>query len=195
MFRYGTVFSCKIRMRRSLTLIEVMVAVAIFSILSVSLFYLLRTGLFVRERIEQDQANVHNLYLNVEKVGRELRNIISFKNEETGFKGDAQHLEFYALVFDYVGEQSNVVCTEYGYKEKMLTKTLKDPLNAEVVKTFDVLENVENVTFYYFDSQAEEWKDSWENKKVLPHSIRISVMYTNSQGKSTTLDKYVSLYR
>ena len=182
-------------MRKSLTLIEVMVAMTIFSILSVSLFYLLRTGIFVRERIEQEQSNVHNLYLNVEKVGKELRNIISFKSEEIGFKGDAQNLEFYALVFDYAGGQAKVVRTSYEYKEKALTKTLKNPLTGDVLKTFNVLEDVGKVMFFYFDSQADEWKDSWDNNEVIPCGVKISITYTNAQGKNAVLDKYVSIYR
>ncbi|MFQ5680785.1 MAG: type II secretion system protein J, partial [Candidatus Omnitrophota bacterium] len=92
--------SAKIKML-GLSLIEVMVAVTIFSFLSVSLYMLLRTGIFVRKRLSVDGRNREKSYLVLERVSRELRNAVKFTNRETGFFGKGDSLKFYALTFDY----------------------------------------------------------------------------------------------
>ena len=66
------------RMNKGLTLIEMLVAVTIFSVLSVSMYLLLNTGISVRKKIESSGAQILNINLKLDKLSQEIRNIVFF---------------------------------------------------------------------------------------------------------------------
>ncbi|UCC96216.1 MAG: prepilin-type N-terminal cleavage/methylation domain-containing protein [Candidatus Omnitrophota bacterium] len=186
-------------MKRSLTLIEVLVAVAIFASLSISLYLLLRSGIRVRNKIESQQATFQNIYLRLERTAQELRNVIFFKKNDSGFKEleEKEMLEFYTLIFDYSTETPRLLHITYSFQEGTLTKTIKEPFGEESLRSFHVIENVESFHFSYFDEKniEEPWQEKWENIKRLPQGIKMQLIYKDERGKLSSLNKYVFLHR
>jgi len=61
------------RMNKGLTLIEMLAAVTIFSVLSVSMYLLLNTGISVRKKIESRGAQILNINLKLDKLSQEIK--------------------------------------------------------------------------------------------------------------------------
>ena len=177
---------------KSLTLIETMVAATVFSIMSVSLFFFLRSGILLRKKIELGQLTTQGIYLNLERIAQELRNTISFRSQESGFKGEAGKIEFYSLLFDYSVNQPKILHIAYNFEEEeVLTKTVYSPFKDDTLRTFDFFEKVEKVSFYYFDSKTDKWHNEWQEAQRLPQGVKIELVYKDENGKEFNLDKYV----
>lgn len=181
--------------RAGLTLVEVMVAVTIFAVLSVSLCFLLRTGIFVRKKVDLEQSVAQNMYLRLEKIARELRNIISFYDADTGFKGGGRGMELYSLLFDYAAQSPEILHITYNFEDTALSRTVEHPLTMKTIRSFDFIEGLESLDFYYFNIDNGQWEDSWDDKESLPRGVKIELTYKNDKGKVSSLDKYVFIHR
>jgi type II secretion system protein J len=186
------------------TFIEVIVAVALFSFLSVSLYLLLRTGIFVRRKVQSQQQAAQNIYLNLEKLASEVRNVVFFKEKDSGFKGSSEDgqvfLEFYTILFDYLKNQPQVSLVRYKFNvfDKVLYKTIRIPFceDDSCEKSFRAIENVDNFAISYFgaagDSQAT---GEWDGSEKLPQGLKIELVYKDSKGRPAILTKHVFIYR
>lgn len=185
-------------MRKSLTLIEVLVAVTIFSFISVSLYSLLHTGIKVRKKLTVDQKTFSDIYLRLEMLGHELRNIISFFPGQIQLNGDKESMDFYTLKFDYLTNTPKISNIIYEFKEGILTKTVKAPFKDEPETVFNFIEDLEQVNFYYFNPESEEgqkWQNSWEEVDSFPQGVKVEVIFTKEQGKKDYLEKYIFIDR
>jgi prepilin-type N-terminal cleavage/methylation domain-containing protein len=181
--------------KKGLSLMEVLVAVTIFSFTLLALFLLLRTGIFVRDKIEIKQTRLLNTYLSLENIAKELRNSVSFYDEDTGFKAAAGILEFYSVAFDYSVDSSQVSYISYSFSDGELLKTVKDPLTMEIVKEFNFLEDLESANFFYFNIDTQEWQDNWDDIETLPYGVKLELSYKEKNGEVLTLDKYARIQR
>ena len=190
-------------MRKALSLIEVLVAVTIFSALSVSMYMFLHTGIRVREKIETQSSYLQGMYLNLETLAKELRNSIIFKPEDEAspvFRGDHEYMEFHTVTFDYAAGIPKISKLTYRFQDGALVKTIGDPLKEEVTGPFVFIEGLERAAFYYFDEKEveedSEWKKDWSDyQDRFPRGIRLELTYADKKGKETTLNKYVFIYR
>ena len=48
------------------------------------------------------------MYVNLERIAHEVRNSVMFTQDDSGFKGSAAALEFYAVLFDYAADAPNI---------------------------------------------------------------------------------------
>ncbi len=174
---------------------EVLVAVTIFSFTLLVLFLLLRTGIFVRDKIENKQSRLLNTYLSLENIAKELRNSVAFYDEDIGFKAAAGILEFYSIVFDYSVDSPQVSHISYTFTDGKLSKMVKDPLEMEIVKEFNLLEDLESVNFLYFNIDTQEWQDNWDDAETLPYGVKLELSYKEKNGEVLVLDKYARIQR
>ncbi len=192
-------------MNKALTLIEVLVAVAIFSALSVSLYMFLRTGIQVREKIDVEQAFLQDMYLKLDRLAQELRNRVSFKNDDPGFpviRGDQESLEFYSLGFDYVADVPKILHITYSFSDKALKKSIDEPYRDASLKSYVFMEDLERIEFYYYDDaeidEAQRYKQTWprseDESDIAPAGIRFELVYKDKKGKENILSKYIFLY-
>jgi len=191
-------------MKKGLTLIEVMVAASIFSFISLSLFLLLRTGIFVRKRIENKLTAHQSISINLERAATELRNAVFFRQAQSGFKGYEDEdtseniLEFYTLLFDYPKNRPLVSMIVYRFnKDKgVLYKTVRKPFSrSSEEKKFEYLENLQDFKLSYFDETLSPL-EQWQVKDKLPKGIKIELAYKqDDNGAVAVLSKCVYIYR
>ena len=179
-------------MKKSLTLIEVMVAALIFAILALSLYSLLKSASGIRNRLDTNDSFVCGSYLNLEVFSREIKNVIYFCRKNSGFKGQLKTLEFYTQNFDYANAAGYVAQITYMFKNGILEKSIIRPFGAEV-KTFSFIENLNDIGFYYFNGATLEWQETWEDIKVLPKGLKIELAYKDKDKQLKKLTKYIWL--
>jgi len=179
-------------MKRSLTLIEVMVAALIFTVLALALYSLLKSGSGIRNRLDADDTFTCGGYLNLEAMAREVKNIIAFRQKDTGFVGQAQGLGFYTQSFDYSTGAGFVAQIGYAFKDGTLQKTITRPFTGNA-KTFDFMENLSDIEFSYFNGADLAWQQAWSDKMVLPKGVKIEIAYNSSGKQPVKLTKYIWL--
>ncbi len=183
----------------SLTLIEIMVAVTIFSVLSVSLYFLFRSGVSLRRKFEAGPGQIQSVYLNLDRMAQEMRNSIEWNAAESGFAGKNNGVEFYTVLFDYSENQPQVYHINYTFEDGVLLKKMVIPLqeSEDARKEFSYIDNVEHLEFSYQSSEADEPKGEWgqdEDKGVLPKKVNIDLKYSLPDDKSRIFSKKVFIY-
>lgn len=173
-------------------------ATTIFSLLVVSVSLLFRSGISVRKRIESEQETLSGVYLNLERIARELRNAVLFRRNDAGFLGDEKQIEFYTIFLDYHENSPKILRVNYRFEDQDLTRTLREPFQDDKEKPlsrFAFFEDVINLSFSFFDHQKQEWEDQWEDKGNLPSGIKIALAYRDGKGEVSHINKYVFMYR
>ena len=180
-------------MKKSFTLIEVLVAITIFAFLSVSFYALLRMGLTVRKRVEMGTVDSAAIYLRLERMAKEMRNNLFFKPEDSGFSGTSRSLSFYSVLFDYANDQPKVINITYNFEGDALRKSLK-PVFGEDCRSYDFIENLDDFVFSYYNPEDEQWQQAWNNKEVLPQAVKIELTCRDEQGSPADFSKHIFLH-
>ena len=184
-------------MKKALTLIEVLVAIVIFSFISVAIYSLLQTGISVRKRVILDQNAYQSTCLTLDRVAQELRNTIFFQKDTPALKGDSQEVQFYTIVFDYPTNAPKVLDITYTFQGGKLIKTINEPLDEDEVKEKKVvvLDNIKKFEFSYFGEaeETESWLDKWQADE-LPDGVKISLVYEDERQRQFDLNKYIFIY-
>ena len=89
--------------RRAFSLIELLIASAIFTVVAASIYTAFRTGMFgykkIQENIEVEQA-ARFIFA---RINLDLRNAFSYSSEKSGFTGFKEGMSFYSLSGTFSG--------------------------------------------------------------------------------------------
>lgn len=181
--------------KKALTLVEVLVASAIFSVLSLTLYLLLRSGISIREKIELQQTTLQRTYINCERISHEVRNAINFNNDNSGFEGSEKSFKFYTLLFDYASDYPKISHITYSFKNHILQKEVRRPFKEKPIRSFPYITNITKVSFEYFDSQVGTWETMWEEKNYLPRGVRINLTIQDEKGRTSSINKHIFIHQ
>ena len=181
--------------RPALTLVEVLVATALFMMLSASLCFLLRTALSVRKRITSDQRTLEAIYVKAELIAQEARSIIPFRKVDSGFRGEPDTVSFYTLCHASGRQIPDVVRLSYKFKDGSLAKTIRQAVSDDIIEEGIIIRNLKNVRFYYFNPADGVWCDRWDKLDELPQGMKISFIYTDTHGREFNAQKHIFMWR
>lgn len=182
-------------MKRAFTLIELLIVVAIFSIVSIAVYATFSSGLRVWRRAQDVNITERKDLLRIEKLSREIRQALNFKDID--FDGSKDKICFAEIV------DSEITRITYFFDadKKMLFRSvdkLADILAAKEEnetlesKPLPYLANIDKLSFsyLYFDLQKNSylWKEEWveEEQRNLPLAIKLE-MTVNKQSHATTI--------
>lgn len=173
------------------TLIEILIALFIFAIISVMLASSLRSVIDAFQRTEQkgDQLNVLRYTLLI--FSREITHAIDRPIKDNGGKdepaliGDNHHISFtYTGLANSFTKRSNLARSEYFYAENGLwrrTYPVLDRVNETKARDRLILSPVTEVRFEYWDDQGKSY-NQWKSTDALP--IGVSMTVTLQKGNS-----------
>jgi hypothetical protein len=178
--------------------VELLIAVALFSVVSVSVYFHLQTGVLLYTRAGRDLSSINDYRLCFEKIEKELHNIVPF--DEVEFKGEQDTLEFpaYVEVFKKGERCDDLYKVTYIFKNKSFFRILR-PLKQ---KAFDadneekavMISNVEGGAFeyaYVAPNGTVVWKNSWTPEvtepasMVVPYGVRLSFTPVAAESRSS----------
>lgn len=173
------------RKNKGFTFVEVLVTVAIFSLVAVCIYATAASGIKVWQRAKDIDLWQRKALLNLEKISQELRCCLDFSNLnfpdiEIGFSGKEDQLSFPILVGDDIAEITYVFKPQDGSisREQSLFKDILDEKGGVSSKK-RFLSSVKGLKFSYcfFDVEEEQykWKDAWSNEEGIPLSIKIEL--------------------
>jgi len=161
--------------RRNFTLIELVVAITIFSLIGVGVGSSFIYGMKLWRRIEKENFP-SKVILTFEKFSQDLFNSLKFPI--IGFEGEENILRFPALMRDFIVE----VAYEFNQSNNLLIRrerTLKDFLEEnQEFKENPILSLEElRLSYLYFDKDEQKymWKNSWKEEEGIPKGIKIEI--------------------
>ena len=172
------------------TLIEVLVALTLLSLLGIMLSDGLRFGVRAWERTREASSRVGD----VAAVQRFLRNRLEGPTRPEGFGGEAGRLRFEALwlaelgagAFHRFGVAHDAVAGSGG--ALVLSWEPADPLVApgsSLVGNRILLDGVEAAAVWYFgsadDDETPRWREDWPEGGTAPSLVRIDLRFTDTR--------------
>jgi general secretion pathway protein J len=160
--------------RRGFTLVEVMVSVAILTMVGAMLYSTIRVALTSQKTAQQIHAVYHSGWVAMNKMVKDITNAFISKhvgilerNRETLFVGKEDE-----LLFTYLGHyqfypeepESDQGVVEYSLERKKLIRREKTQIDDSPDKggNEDVLATgVKELEFNYWDPDQEDWVDDW----------------------------------
>lgn len=176
--------------KQGLSFIELLVAIAIFSILSLAVFNAISVGLKVTRVNQSELKTSRKINRFFDLFSKELRNCLS-----NGFVGKANELSFLTLqsVLNENSVQTRQVAKiSYLFGSGQLFKKQQygENLNTEIEYEESVDLPLKNMTFKFISSQDEEMQDEWNVTDGLPFGVNIEmILYDERTEKQFGLSR------
>jgi len=183
-------------MRKGFTLLELLLAVSIFAVISIAVYSTFNAGMNVWRRVSATSLHEKRRVLKIEKLKKELRQSFVFKEKEITFIGGNNQLSFPVII----GSRIKKAVYSYDPSRRALLKGIGDL--SEIADARDesgkwmpemsvFVENVDNVTFSYFNFDLTKgvysWADKWENKAGLPAAVRCNITFPENETFAETI--------
>ncbi len=151
--------------KRAVTLIELMISVAIFSIVIVSVYGVFYMGMKTWRRA-QGEKSLQEIRLAFLKMEKELKNTFFFSDVK--FKGTSKDMSFPLVISDKVYAITYSVNEDETNGSNQILR-IKDEEEKEISPL------MKSIRFQYAAmSEDIEWKDYW-SEDDLPYGVRISL--------------------
>ena len=166
------------------TLIEVLIATAILSIVLVILYSSFQVGLAGYRRAEANLTEERDLDVFFYQLTRELK--AAFPYSKDPFQGTREMIAFPTASVRYTpkGAIEELTHVEYRVKGRSLIRTerklRKGKLREEQTRTETIFERVGECRFeflYFGSNKKLEWREEWANKPYtgLPRGVRVAL--------------------
>lgn len=183
-------------MKKSLSLVEVLVAAGLFAVLSLSFYLLLRGTISVRRRLDEEAGFKRNIFVNLNRMEHDLRNTVSFVPLDSGFTGSSAALDFYSLGFNYGAGCPALYRLGYSFQGVDLIRTVSLPPDNVELRREKVAGSLAGLKFSYFNPVQNQWQEEWKDKSLFPAAVKVVLACEDTlRGRRYTLEKYIQLCR
>ncbi|MCX5712171.1 MAG: prepilin-type N-terminal cleavage/methylation domain-containing protein [Candidatus Omnitrophica bacterium] len=176
---------------KAFTLMEMLIAVTIFTVIAVSLFSAFRSGTFGYRSIEEAIDLNQSVLSALNRLDSDVRNCFSYSINENKFSGGASSISFLTLtdVFNGKGMEQKYAFVSYAIKDNKLMRLCR--LDGEAldqnssVMPEEMLDNAQ-IKFEYGHVQTGNsivYVSSWTDPKALPACIKV-VLTAAGLGKA-----------
>lgn len=190
------------------TLIEVLISVAILSVMALIMFATVSGALKSKERLVFRDELFQGVRVGLNIINEDMsmgflaNKELSGKNTETGFKGGKETIilsTFSNFHFIRNSKDSDQVTVGYRVKDdgrggqslvRSQTLWVHEKLEPKG-NAYVLLENIKDLKFEYYDSNRKEWVSDWDSggltsAKRLPQAIKVSfsaIEYENPESE------------
>lgn len=189
--------SVKLTQLMGFTLLELLIASAIFSIIMVTVYSAFHTGIFGYKDIEETVDVYQTARQVLGRINLDLRNSFIYSENEAKFLGNNSGVSFLTTVDTFYNEKAVPVYAFVAYqvegdKIMRLCRTGQESLNENSqIEPEEMAKGVENIIFSYgYINGAEQdikWKDTWgaagdslEEQKILPNAVKVKLTIKNN---------------
>jgi prepilin-type N-terminal cleavage/methylation domain-containing protein len=201
-----------IKTRRGFTLIEILIASSIFSLVILGLYSAFQTGIFAYNRIDSAFNIYQTARILFNRMESDLKNSFIYSEDDSKFQGTGSGLEFFSAVDSFTESTSVVaICRiKYYLEADSLKRSCQQGLDAlqdgADIEGEELSADVKEVSLQYAYSKGIkdkpfEWQDSWpqenvpESKKTLPLAVKIklSLIERDRHKKETQVVEFTKI--
>jgi len=174
--------SPKMYAKRGFTLVETIVAIALFTVVVITAYQAFRTGYLAYTKVETSLGYDHEFNMLVRDLNQELRNAAYYANEP--FLGESDSIRFPTKLWRFEDKiyAEDLYVVEYQFKGRTLERKEEkikkrfgksSPAEKEKLLDFDVLKFQ---YAYQNASGAIKWENEWSSERYLglPRGIRLA---------------------
>jgi len=174
---------------RGFTLVELLIASAIFSVVIVTIYSAFRSG-FVSYRNIEEATNIHqSARLILKQINSDLRNSFSYKNNDTGFLGEKEKLNFYTLSDNYREDEiiEDYASVSYELETDKLMRISRrnwdSQDSASKTSAEEMAFGIEKINFSYGfldeDGKTLKFQEFWNDKTKFPQVVKVELSIGN----------------
>lgn len=167
--------------QKGFTLLEILIAMTILSLIAVIIGASLRLGIRAWERGEADIESSQNIRFFVERLSQQIKSAYPYQMQIDGekaiaFQGKSDSIFFVTSSvrdnegglkwFSYFVKDGSLTVQEGMLPDKKVMEKISE--DGEVLDL-----NISELKFGYFSSEKKEWKESWDSKTELPGAVKI----------------------
>lgn len=173
--------------RFAFTLVELIVAMTIFSVVALGLGASFLSGMKLWSKANQSFSSGKAEFF-LEVFARDIYQCLNL--EQVGFSGTKEEVSFPALLYGRVVKVTYSFDKE-GKKLKRSTVNLKDALSKDSGSLFDKEESLQaancELSYFSFDAKKEKyfWAESWDKKNSIFSGVRIKFSYEGNEFSKT----------
>ncbi len=178
-----------LRQEGGFTLLEMLIALTIFSIVGVATFALLKTGIFAYRRIEASKQFQIARRIALDRLENDLQNLtarslLPFSGDERGIRLAAQSHDSSAALQEIQWRFAENATGE----QKFLLRIHRD-LKSEKARIDTMLQNLREWRFEYLavDTASSRWLDAWQDPLRLPGAVRVQFAFASDDPSHTAL--------
>ena len=178
--------------KRGFTLIETVIAVALFTMVAISAYGSFRSGFLAYQRIESQLGKEHEFKMLANELNRELRNAIEYA--PIAFSGKSDSIRFPCRLWRYSDNQlqENLYDVSYQFRDGQLERSelkLKRKFGDRSEPLKESLLPFESCRFQYAykkHNDGIEWRNEWGKSPYLglPRAIRLIVKNRSLRQKA-----------
>lgn len=199
------------RTRNAFTLIELLIASAIFSLVALGAYTGFQTGLRTYRKIEAASEEWERARIILNRLEIDFRNSFAYTSTDSGFKGEKSAAVFLAQIDEYSGSQlkPQVCRIQYSASDKRLIRTLYPGTEAlkkaSEASPRESVYAMDEVSFEYACESVNpdkpyEWQETWpkddSQKNFLPPAVKVTLSLQekkNDNAPPLILTKIISL--
>jgi len=194
--------------KKSFTLVELLIAVTIITVIILSVYSAFSTGILAYKKIDSAFDTYQEARIILNKLEADLKNSFVYSKESSFFKGSAKALDFFNVsqVYDKEQEHTNLCRIKYQVEGNTLKRTAYSGLAAlteeESTLPQDFSNSIKNIDFEYaYMSEGEEkdilWQNTWPQKEgqveQLPLAVRIKLVLISTEAKQQKMLEFTKI--
>lgn len=179
--------------KKGLTLIELLIATSIFSLIALSLYSALQAGILTYNKMDSAFSVYQSARILLARIGRDLNNTFIYSIGDSNFKGSPGELDFFSTVDTFEnGENSpGISRIKYSFANGSLNRSYYGGIDAIKANSDsegeELSSDIREIVFEYaYPTNNPEmpyiWQDAWpepndaEQKKGLPMAVKIRLL-------------------
>lgn len=183
------------------TLIELLIATAIFSVVALGIYSAFYTASLTYRRIDRDFGLYQASRITLNRIEQDLKNSFGYVDDDSKFKGGSEELDFFAIRDSYQKNKkiTDVCRIKYSLADNILKRYLYkglDALKDDVeITAQDLADNVEEVSFKYAyqtedSNNPYDWQEAWPfgstspQLGTLPIAVKIKLVMFQKEKKN-----------
>ncbi|MCK9614255.1 MAG: prepilin-type N-terminal cleavage/methylation domain-containing protein [Candidatus Omnitrophica bacterium] len=188
--------------KKSFTLIELLIAVTIITLVILSVYSAFNTGILAYKKIDSVFDTYQEARIILNRIEADLRNSFAYSEESSFFKGSSSTLDFFNIseIYDKDKQYSDLCRIKYYLEGSTLKRRTYNGLAAmtddENIEAQDFSSSVKNIDFEYAylsdDDRANiVWQNVWPQKdeqaQGLPLAVKIKLLLIDRGAKQQGL--------
>ncbi|MFH1201666.1 MAG: type II secretion system protein GspJ [Candidatus Omnitrophota bacterium] len=185
--------------KKGFTLLELLVAISIFSILILSVYSAFHTGMLTHKKVNSLSGLYQRARVGLDKMKEDLENSFPYTNQDARFSGQIQGMSFFSNIgyFQNQGEDlSQVLAIEYRFNDAKLKRISHFIYDEAELKEEELLSGIEELKFNYAFKNDQEpfyaWQEAWQIKENIPQAVKIEfVLKSPGAGQGLKFERVV----
>ena len=179
--------------QKGFTLLEVLIAIVISSIVLGVVFIFFNTALVSWGQIDKNYIIEQQWSVFTSYLKEDLHNVfISPLSTRTNFVGNSSKIEW--TVFGK--NEFNLVSYCFDPYKSLLNRKVVNIEGEKIIseKTFFANADLQDINFYYYDRKNNYWKNSWSFKEEnsVPLSVKVELKFVNNEVPPVIINLFIN---